>query len=343
MNIETELKEFTNQVNKEIQIILQKWKKEVSEIHPRLLPFIDAFTKACIGGKRIRGFLVKKGFDLVSAIEHKDILKVAAAVEIMHTAILVHDDIIDKSPLRRGKPSLYKTFGENHYALSQAISIADAGFFLAIQEVTRSLFLPEQKIKAIEYFTNSMKLTTLGELLDVSLSKKKGKDEQDIITVDLLKTAQYTFVSPLQIGAILGGGNEDMLKILALFGENIGIAFQIQDDILGVFGNEEKLGKSVYSDVQEGKNTFLISYALSHANKEQKKLLEQHYGLGSVTPEIFQNIKDVFEDTRSLAYSKKKGLEYMNAAKDCISNSMIKKTERTFFYELVSFLEEREF
>ncbi len=342
MNFESELQTCTKEVNSEIQTILEKWQEEVKKIHPQLVPFIDAFAKACSGGKRIRGFLVKAGFDLVSPKENKDIFKVAAAIEIMHTAILVHDDIIDKSPLRRGQPTVYKTFGGDHYGISQAISVGDAGFFLAVQLVSESSFLPELKTEAIRCFVRGMKITTLGELLDVTLSQKKSKKrESDVISITLLKTAQYTFISPLQIGAILGGAKGEVLTKISDFGKNIGISFQIQDDILGVFGEEKIVGKSVFSDIEEGKNTLLINYAMDHGTMEQKKILNTHYGTGAITQKIYEEIQTIFKETGALHYSEEKSNKYMNYAKEYIKAIQVKETDKNVLYELISFLEKR--
>jgi geranylgeranyl diphosphate synthase type I len=287
---------------------------------------------------------VKTGYELVTKHYNKDIISVAAAIEIMHTAILIHDDIIDKSPLRRGKETLYKILGNDHFGVSQAISLGDAGFFLAIQILSQSRFPVDRKVLAIQQFVTSMKQTTQGEILDVALSSQKEegrKKEKDVITIHSLKTAQYTFVSPFQIGAMLGGGKKEMLKNIKEFGENIGIAYQIKDDILGVFGEEDTVGKSVYSDIAEGKQTLLIQYAINNATVEQKKILKQHYGKTIEDVAIYKDIKKIFIATGALTYSEEKVLVYTNAAKRIIPNLIQTEKEKRLFTELIAYVIER--
>ncbi|MBI3109469.1 polyprenyl synthetase family protein [Candidatus Daviesbacteria bacterium] len=205
-------------MDKELDRLLNEWKGYAGKINPNLLPLINKFILSCKGGKRLRGKLVVLGYQLAKQGE-KEILKVAAAYEIMHSAILAHDDIIDQSPLRRGRPSLHKSVG-----VEQAITLADLGFFLAIKIIAESKFEDKLKIKALGMFSKIMVDTAIGQMLDI----QKG----DSLTIRKLKTAQYTVAGPLQLGAVLGGAKRNLLDQLDKFGENLGVAFQIRDDIL---------------------------------------------------------------------------------------------------------------
>lgn len=223
--------EVVERIDQELKRLLEEWRKEVGKTAASLLPLVDKFIKACQGGKRIRGTLVKLGYELgkseVGRQKSVDIFKIAAAYELFHTAILAHDDIIDESPLRRGEPSLYQALGGDHYGISQAICLGDAGFFLATKVIAESNFPEKEKNEALKLFSQTMVETAIGQMLDLS----KG----DPATIMRLKTAKYTVAGPLILGAILGGEldpTSSRLRGVNKFGTYLGIAFQIKDDIL---------------------------------------------------------------------------------------------------------------
>ncbi len=248
MEFEEFSKKAVKQIDKELSQLLREWRREVENTNTLLLPLVDRFIAGCKGGKRIRGLLVVLGYEIgsnvilsetkdlsrmrdtsnelrdSSLIVQNDIYKVAAAYEIFHSAILIHDDVIDQSLKRRGQPSLYKAIGNGHYGVSQAISLGDAGFFLGFKIISGADFPKGSKIKALELFSKVMLDTALGEILDL--------EKADPLVVTPLKTAYYTISGPLQLGAILGGGKQNLIRVFGEFGKSLGIAFQIRDDIL---------------------------------------------------------------------------------------------------------------
>src|SRR3989344_14258 len=120
MSFEEYLKGSARKVEKELDKILERFLEDTRKTNPKLVPFAKEFVKSCKGGKRIRGVLVKLGYEIAGG-KDEEIYKISAAFEILHTALLIHDDIIDQSPTRRGKPSLHISLGNNHYGISQAI------------------------------------------------------------------------------------------------------------------------------------------------------------------------------------------------------------------------------
>lgn len=219
MDFNKYLVQTAKKLDREIQKILNEWLKDVEKTDKSLVSLAKAFIESCDGGKRIRGALVRLGYETVKTRLPDGILKVGAAYEIFHTAILVHDDIIDESPKRRGQKSLYKSVG-----IPQAITLGDLGFFLAAKIISESNFPAQKKIKALNLFSKTMIDTTVGQMLDIARGDRK--------IIAKLKTARYTIAGPLQIGAILAGADQDLVKKLGEFGEELGIAFQIRDDIL---------------------------------------------------------------------------------------------------------------
>lgn len=314
MDFEEFSKRTIEKIDKEIEDILTGWRIKSGKISKSLLSLVDEFIRGSKGGKRIRGMLVVLGYEItmkatgfrLQATEEREILKIAAAYEIFHTAILAHDDVIDQSKLRRGQASLYQALGGNHYGISQAISLGDCGFFLASKVISEAQFPEQKKIKALQYFFKIMLDTGLGEMLDVS----RG----DVLTIMKLKTARYTIAGPLQLGAILAGASDELLGKLGGFGENLGLAFQIQDDILGVFGSFKRTGKSVTSDTEEGKNTLLFQYAFKNADAKQRQVLEKLYGRGKIENQEAEKVRGVFKKTKALEYAREKAEKYTKQA-----------------------------
>lgn len=230
MDFGTYLKKAASECDREVEMILVKNLNEAEKTDKKLIPLLQAFGKSCQGGKRIRAALVKLGYQIAGG-ESDEIVKIGAAYEVLHAAILVHDDIIDQSETRRDKLSLHFALsaekghvGGSHYGVSQAISLADYGFFLAVKIISESRFSNERKTKALEVFSGTMIDTAFGQMLEL----KKA----DPVTVMKLKTARYTISGPLQLGAALAGANEELVGALGEFGEKLGIVFQIKDDIL---------------------------------------------------------------------------------------------------------------
>lgn len=249
MNFEEYLKINAQKIETELNKILLEFLEDTRKVDQRLLTFAKGFKNACLGGKRIRGVLVKLGNEIAMSSwldqdledsgvsgyppdPQNDIFKIGAGLEILHTGLLIHDDIIDQSPQRRGQPSLHQILGGDHYGISQAITLGDIGLTLGFKVITQSNFPSDSKIKALEYLSQVVIKTGFGQVLDVEFSLKKNTKEKDIKLLYSLKTAKYTIAGPLIIGALLGGADEKLVKMLGDFGENLGIAFQIQDDIL---------------------------------------------------------------------------------------------------------------
>ncbi len=333
MNFKGYLKSESGKIEITSEKLLNQWEKEVGDISTTLIPLVKAFKKSHIGGKGIRGVLVKVGYQIAGGKNEKAILDIASAYEIFHTSILAHDDIIDRSTQRRGEPSLYEALGGKHYGISQAICLADCGFFLAVKIISESEYSPKEKNKALQFFAKTMLDTALGEMLDV--------EGGDVTTIMKLKTAKYTVSSPLQLGAILAQGEDKLIRVMEEFGENLGIAFQIQDDILGVFGSLEQIGKSITSDIEEGKNTWLYIEALKRASVTQKRDLEKYYGKGKINTTQLEIIKKIFQDTRALEEAQNKALGYASKAKKIIPQITTDREIAKLLQEMTEYLVER--
>lgn len=329
-------------IQDEVEKIFFAWKKQTDKQVPQLKKISRLLVLSNKQGKMIRGALVYLGYELFSSVPHKQLVQLAAAYEILHTSLLIHDDIMDKSLLRRGKPSVFQQLGGNHYGISQAISLGDIGFFLALDILSKIKIPERRKEKIVSYFITTILETINGQMLDVALAQKIGVvSEKDVLQIARYKTAYYSLVGPLVVGALLAGANKKIIEKLSHFGEHLGIAFQLQDDILGVFGEEKVIGKSATSDIEEGKNTLLFLTAYKNANSEQHAFLLETYGNGKITKRQHKMLQSLFLETNALTYVEKKIEQHAAQARDIISVVTRDLNKQELLMNFINFLLER--
>jgi len=324
-------------IEKELQVFSKLWNKQITNAFPDLQTMTQRFTDGFLGGKMLRGTLVCLGYELVQNEQTQAILKPAAAFEILHTSLIIHDDIIDQSPTRRGQPAMH-LHQNAQYGISQAICLGDLGISQAVKLLSESDFQTDRKMRAITYFSQIISDTILGEMLDVQSSHTEKPKEEQIFTIHTMKTARYTIVGPMTVGAILGEADEMLLNNITRFGEHLGIAYQIQDDILGIFGDEKKMGKSVTSDIEENKSTLLLTYTLQQGTDKQKEMLKKYYGKKGITKEQHEIIKKIFIASGALAYSQKHMNNLVSKAKAVIPDITKNRNNQELLLQLTEAL-----
>jgi len=299
---------FEPYLRKYFQEKIRQSNKYPSLIHRFYKDLFD-FTS---GGKNLRAFLVWLGYRLADGQKVEKVLPVSLAIELLHSFLLIHDDIIDQSDTRRGKPTIHKRYekffgpsallrASKHYGMSQAIVLGDIACFEALGLVSSSGFTDSQKVACQKRIINSIIETGYGEALDVEYSNK-GTDLKAIKQMTELKTAKYTFVGPLTIGAILGETSKSQINALTKFGLLLGMAFQLQDDILGIFGDEKIIGKSILSDLREGKNTLLVHKAKEMAKAKDRLELEQTWGQRQANVQDLKKVRQIIMKSGALAW-----------------------------------------
>lgn len=261
-----------------------------------------------IGGKRIRPVCVLMGNELFDEID-PDAYHAATAVELFHNFTLVHDDIMDKAPLRRGLPTVHARFGE-----STAILAGDVMFTQAYEYLIR--IKPNLTQPVISLFNKTAREVCEGQQLDMDFEKKDCISMDEYVNMITLKTSVLLAAS-LQLGAVLGGAGLGNQQHLYHFGKNLGIAFQVQDDYLDAFGDPEKFGKQVGGDIIANKKTFLLLHTqevASSVQKEQLTKLLQSNGPGKV-PAMLQLYKDCGVDEWAASLKEKyyqQALQHLN-------------------------------
>ncbi|MEM3062926.1 MAG: polyprenyl synthetase family protein [Nitrososphaerota archaeon] len=339
-------------IKNQLDIFLNRKIREVKDLGTVPIELVKKLSSLTSRGKMIRAALIRIGFELAGGSNLTEIIKVAASYEILHTFLLIHDDIIDKANLRRGLPTIHYQFSKYHkeqqlrgnsldYGEAVAITVGDIANFFSFGLFLESNFPDQYKIGAVEFLTKTLIETGWGQILDIDLALRTKRDEEDVFKIYELKTASYSLVAPLVIGAILAGADRKIQENLANFARPLGIAFQIKDDILGTFGGEEITGKNPKLDIEEGKNTLLISYALRRANKKEREFLSQFYGRKPVTNDILDKIRNIFVRSGALSYSERKIDELIGAA--LVELQKLPSTPQTsLLASLTNFLAERD-
>jgi geranylgeranyl diphosphate synthase, type II len=274
------------------------------ESYERLWLTIDTYLQR--GGKRIRPYLVLLAYEAYGGRHSKDVLPIAAAWELLHACLLVHDDIIDRDTVRHGALNIsgmyevyYKKFGSDrsHYAASAALLAGDLLLSGAHELVLESAIAAEEKLRACTYLNEALFSVGGGELLDVEIvlqDIKSARPEK----IARHKTAQYSFEYPLLCGATLAGVSIHEKKKLQSFGTSIGIAFQLIDDVLGVFGDTASTGKSNDNDIRDKKRTLLVQETLKRLDDQEATHMEALYAHNYVlTSDEAQNVRTFMEQT----------------------------------------------
>ena len=283
---------------------------------------LNQFTSSNKGGKFLRACLIALGYQSFGNEDDKYI-PLGIALELFQTSILIHDDIIDKADKRRGLdtiPIKYQKIyedpikkGDNFEGKrkdignSMALCLGDLGFYLALQIIVKNYRNNENLDRVLEYYNDVAIKTCEGEMVDVILpfyEEFYGEDndlESHVMEIYKLKTAWYSVVGPYVLGAILGGLDSNKVHILEDAFSNLGVAFQIKDDLLGIYGDEKHIGKSVTSDVSEYKQTILYAYAI---NTEYRDELLKYYGKHISNKEM-DKVKEIFDKCGAREYANK--------------------------------------
>jgi geranylgeranyl diphosphate synthase type II len=278
-------------------------------------------------GKRIRPILCLMGNELFGDI-HEDSFHLAAAIELFHNFSLVHDDIMDKAPLRRGKPTVHSVHGE-----PTALLGGDAMLVVAYDYVNKisSTYLKD----VLRLFNKTAKEVCEGQQLDMDFEQIDHVKMDDYLEMIGQKTSVLLAAS-LQMGAIVGGASENNQHHMYEFGRNLGIAFQIQDDYLDAFGDPEKFGKQVGGDIKSNKKTFLMIHALETASGVQLEKLGK--AIKENSDNKVEQVLDVFKACGIDSWAAELKEEYLQKALKNLDDVAVSKIRKEPLLALANFL-----
>jgi geranylgeranyl diphosphate synthase type II len=283
------------------------------------------------GGKRIRPLLCLLGNELFGSIL-SDTWKIATALELFHNFTLIHDDIMDKAPLRRGRATVHSRYNESTALLAGDVMLLQCYEYL---NGTDSRFIHH----LIKLLNKTGAEVCEGQQLDMDFEKQENVSLDQYLHMIELKTAVFLAAS-LQMGAIVAGADEKDQQHLYAFGKNLGLAFQVQDDWLDSFGNPSTFGKKPGGDIVANKKTFLLVHSLEKANAAQKQLIQSL--LQNASPEKVDQMLDIFRATGVDQAAQQAKKDYMEKAYFHLNSVRVPDEKKKALIQLAEYLMERE-
>ena len=287
------LKKYRNHISALLRDFLEQKQVTFSELNPWVTDALERLKTYVSSGKLVRGSLVIISNELFSVL-HPDAVKLAAALEFIHAGLLIHDDIIDRDVTRRNLRAFHmqyydlaltkKLIDPLHFGTSVGIGTADFLFFLGF-ELINSITVPQKQHDSInQVLTSELETVALAEFQDVVMAANDIlPEESDILTLYRYKTGRYTFSLPLMLGGLLANQHTQVINQLEELGENLGLIFQIKDDEIGLFGNSNKTGKPVGSDIARGNKTLYYLYLTQTVTAAEKSRLSRQFGNPKIT------------------------------------------------------------
>ncbi len=284
-----------------------------------------------LGGKRVRPVMCLMGNELFDTI-NPDTWHVANAIELFHNFTLMHDDIMDKAPLRRGKETVHSKYSEPTALLGGDVMLVVAYDYLNKID-NRHIH------KIISLFNQTAKEVCEGQQLDMDFEKREAAGLDEYIHMITLKTSVLLAAS-LRMGAILGGASEGNLGHMYEFGKNLGIAFQVQDDYLDAFGDPEKFGKQTGGDILANKKTFLLIHTLEAASSSQKKELKKL--MKENAPDKVQKVLAIFRECKIDDWAKQLKDKYLDLALHHLEEVAVISSRKEPLKKLAQYLVQRD-
>jgi geranylgeranyl diphosphate synthase type I len=278
------------------------------EAHP-LLDELEALISA--GGKRLRPRFCYWGHRAAGGNDSGEIIRACAALELLHTFALIHDDVMDRSASRRKRATTFRALAQlaagvphkgdpERFGISAAILTGILGFVLADRLFHLTGFAEDATVRATDRYDRMRLRAVGGQYLDLVAAHRGEADEETARRIGALKSGGYSVADPLVIGALLATDDPGIVDTLEGYGQPLGEAFQIRDDVLGVFGDPDATGKDRDGDLREGKQTVLLARARALATPAQRAILDELVGHPALTAEEGDRVREVIEATGAL-------------------------------------------
>jgi len=308
-----EREDLRQRVQKALEAFLARQRPRLDAIGEELGPLTDALEAFLLdGGKRLRPAFTYWGWRGAGGADSDAIVSAAAALEWLQACALIHDDVMDDSDTRRGRPAVHRRFatlhrGENWrgdpgwFGISAAILLGDLCLIWGDEMLATSGVDPAALLRAQPVYDEMRAELMAGQYLDLLEQALGGQSVQRAMKVARYKSAKYTIERPLHLGAALAGAPPEVAATYTAYGLPLGEAFQLRDDVLGVFGNPGFTGKPAGDDLREGKRTVLIAATLERASDAQASLVRRHLGDPHLSDEGVQDLRTVIADTGALA------------------------------------------
>jgi geranylgeranyl diphosphate synthase, type I len=329
-----ELDRLRTAVSATLSEFLDGQRETLAAMDPSLVPVADEVRALAEGGKRLRPAFAYWGWrgarDPAAAEDEASVLSAVAALEFVHASALVHDDVMDGAHTRRGRPATHIGFAARHttedlagdrrlFGTGAAILVGDLALVWSDELLRRSGLSPAALTRARAVWDTMRTEVTAGQYLDLLRAAGGLPGPDGALTVARYKSAGYTVQRPLQLGAAIAGAGPEVAEAYTAIGLPLGEAFQLRDDVLGVFGDPAVTGKSADDDLREGKQTLLIALAEETADESGRRLLDRLLGNADAGPEEFDALRTLLELTGARARVEERITERTALARSAIA------------------------
>ncbi|GGK70247.1 geranylgeranyl pyrophosphate synthase [Mangrovihabitans endophyticus] len=321
--------------------------------HARLVavdPALDEVARAIEdfvlgGGKRLRPAFAYWGYRGAGGADSDQIVTALSALELVQASALIHDDLMDRSDTRRGEPAVHRRFAAQHtergwrggasaYGDSAAVLLGDLTLVWSDEMLQASGVAQADLARARPVFDAMRTEVTVGQYLDVHAQATGDTSLERASKIARYKSAKYTVERPLLLGAALAGAPEKLSRAYAEFGLPLGEAFQLRDDVLGVFGDPERTGKPAGDDLREGKRTYLVAAAFAAAGSAERADLEAGLGDQGMDDARVQRLRAVIRDSGALSRTERRITELTTAALTALDSADVQPQARAVLTEL---------
>ena len=307
------LKSVRSAVEEELSIFLNRESAYLNSISSDLSPVSDSLTSFLLdSGKRLRPLFAYAGFAAAGGNLEKSATRAMAALELLQACALIHDDLMDGSDTRRGKPSIHRHFESIHvqdqldgfapqYGLSAAVLLGDLALVWSDQMLNSAGLTVEQYARVMPFY-NEMRVELMaGQFLDIHEQTQKDTSVDRSMKIARYKSGKYTIERPLHLGAAMTSASKNVTDALSAYGLPLGEAFQLRDDLLGVFGDPSVTGKPAGDDLREGKRTVLIAMTNERQSESQREIARKYFGKPDIDAEGVAILQEIIESTGARA------------------------------------------
>jgi len=309
----SDLKEIRDLVNEELLNFVAAENKYLNEIASELAPVASAMERFLLdSGKRLRPLFAYIGFLGTGSKPTIEILRACAALELVHVCALMHDDVMDASDTRRGAPAIHRAFEAMHktnklsgsaeqFGISSAILLGDLALVWSAKMLHQSGIDGNILLAALPMYDEMRVELMAGQYLDVYEQALASESVERSLKVARYKSGKYTIERPLHFGAALGGANSKLMKSYSDYGLPLGEAFQLRDDVLGIFGNPEETGKPAGDDLREGKRTVLLAKTMELSDAKSKAAINSALGNPNLTLSQVEEVRAIIVETGAIS------------------------------------------
>ena len=304
-----DLAAIRNEINQALSEFMRNGKNYLAGIGPELDPVSSEIENFLLNsGKRLRPIFAYVGFIASGSKPNLEIIKACASLELVHVCALIHDDVMDNSDTRRGAPSIHKLFESKHldqklsgsatqFGDAAAILMGDLALVWSAQMLHTAGLGSEQLISVLPFYDEMRVELMAGQYLDVFEQSLASQSIERSLKVARFKSGKYTIERPLHFGSALGKASPQLISALSSYGIPLGEAFQLRDDLLGVFGDPSQTGKPTGDDLKEGKRTALIASTMERANPSQLAALKSLIGDPNLSKSDITKLQEIIIET----------------------------------------------